>query len=294
MEHAMSPHRLLAALLLLGGLLAIPPSARAAESYDGCANRYITSLPATIGTQGTWCLGGNLSTNIATGNAITIAANNVTIDCNGFKIGGLAAGNGSRASGIHSDGKQNVTVRNCNIRGFFQGIFLDSGAGHLVEDNRLDNNLFTAISVSGDNNRVRRNAVYDTGGAANFKAVFVISGTADFENNVVSGVFADSPGGDLYGIESIGSGAQIRGNGISGFDMTAVQGGAVGTAYGIIVMANQQRMSGNHVAGGSGNIAGIGINIESHVATAYCLDNTVIGFDTAISGGCISEDNVTY
>src|SRR5690606_9034000 len=86
-------HRLLA-VLLLAGLLAIPSPARAAESYDSCAG-YIDSLPATISQQGVWCLRKNLSTNISTGHAITIAANNVTIDCNDFKIGGLAAGNGS-------------------------------------------------------------------------------------------------------------------------------------------------------------------------------------------------------
>src|SRR5690606_27324125 len=97
-------------------------------------------------------------------NAITIDANNVTIDCNSFKIGGLAAGNGSKANGIYTGDRQNATVRNCNIRGFYHGIDL-RGAGHLVEDNRLDNNLSTGIFTDGDNNAVIRNRVYDTGGA---------------------------------------------------------------------------------------------------------------------------------
>ena len=83
-------YRLLAALLL-GGLLAVPPSARAAESYDSCAG-YIDSLPATISRQGVWCLRKNLSASIGNGNAITIATNDVTIECNDFRGGGLAAG----------------------------------------------------------------------------------------------------------------------------------------------------------------------------------------------------------
>ncbi len=87
-------HLAAAAGLLLGGLTLQP--AHAAESYDNCTG-FIDSVPATITTQGTWCLRKNLATNITTGNAITIATNNVTIDCNDFKIGGLAAGSASRA-----------------------------------------------------------------------------------------------------------------------------------------------------------------------------------------------------
>src|SRR5690606_2774500 len=80
-EHAMTTtaYRLLAALLLLGGLLAVPSPARAAETYNTCAG-FIDSAPATISKQGVWCLRKNLSTNISSGNAITIATNNVTID----------------------------------------------------------------------------------------------------------------------------------------------------------------------------------------------------------------------
>ena len=66
-----------------------------------------------------WCLRHDLSTSIVSGQAIDIQANNVAIDCNDFKIGGLAAGNGSMAVGIHALTRQNATVRHCNIRGFY-------------------------------------------------------------------------------------------------------------------------------------------------------------------------------
>src|SRR5688500_982965 len=121
---------------LLAGLWAAMPTARAAESYDNCTG-FIDSLPATISTQGTWCLRKDVSTSMTSGIAITVAANNVTVDCNDFKIGGLAAGNDSSAFGIFTD-RQNVTVRHCSIRGFFYGIYL-IGAGNLIEDNLLDN-----------------------------------------------------------------------------------------------------------------------------------------------------------
>src|SRR5690606_1672911 len=145
-----------------------------------------------------------------------------------FKIGGLAAGNGSEARGIYASNKQNVTVRNCNIRGFFQGIFLDSGAGHLVEDNRLDGNLETAIYIANaDNSRVRRNAAYDTGGASGRRAAWGIDATADIIGNTVSGLSADQPGGTLHAIYAKGNGNQVRDNSTSGFNMVALQTGAV-------------------------------------------------------------------
>src|SRR5207342_2748301 len=107
-------------MLWLLALLLSPGLAKAAESYDNCSGT-IVSLPATISTQGTWCLKQDLATAITSGAAITINTNNVTIDCNNFKLGGLAAGLGTSAVGIYASGRQNTKVRHCNIRGFFNG-----------------------------------------------------------------------------------------------------------------------------------------------------------------------------
>src|SRR5688572_8652857 len=82
---SMTAIRLLAAALLAALLLAATAPARAASAYDSCTGT-IPALPATISTQGTWCLSKDLNTAVTTGNAITITANNVTIDCNGFKL----------------------------------------------------------------------------------------------------------------------------------------------------------------------------------------------------------------
>src|SRR6185369_12584927 len=95
---------------------------RAAESYDNCSGT-VASLPAVISTQGTWCFKQDLATSITFGNAITVTTNNVTLDCNNFKLGGLAAGVGTHAYGVYAGGygagRSNITVRNCNVRGFF-------------------------------------------------------------------------------------------------------------------------------------------------------------------------------
>ena len=85
----------------------------------------ITSLPYTISTQGVYCLTDHLSTAITTGNAITINTNNVVLDLNGFKLGGLSAGLGTQAHGIYAYQRQNITIKNGTVRGFFIGIYLD-------------------------------------------------------------------------------------------------------------------------------------------------------------------------
>jgi len=287
---AASMHRLFILLALLGGLSTFN-SARAAESYDACVG-FIDSVPTTITRQGTWCLRKDVSTNIVSGNAITIATNNVTIDCNGFKIGGLAAGAGSHAYGIAAYGRQNATVRHCNIRGFNTGITLNGGAGHLVEDNRLDNNLFYGIFVAGDNNRISRNVVYDTGGSTGATSPRGISGYADIVDNTVSGLFASAPGGTLYAIQVYAAGARIHGNTVSNLDMTAVQGGSVGNAIGLELGAPRMRASSNQIAGGESAINGHGIRV-SNASSAYCVDNTVGGFATNIHASCVGTGNVT-
>src|SRR5690606_34221996 len=209
--------------LLLFGLAPGPGGARAAESYDNCSG-FITSLPAVVSSQGVWCLRKDLSTGIGSGNAITIATNNVTIDCNGFRVGGLAAGPASTARGIQAQGRSNLSVRHCNIRGFRVAIEFDGGAGHLVEHNRLDSNLYAGIDIteSARNVTVRNNSIYDTGGAPGLVRVIAISGyNGTVEGNTVSGVYSNTPSTLSLGPMGIfwrGHGSVIRDNHVSNLD----------------------------------------------------------------------------
>ena len=260
------PTRLLAALALIAGLAAVPGSALAGQSYDNCTG-FIDSLPATISTQGVWCLDKNLGTAITSGNAITIATNNVTIDCNDFKIGGLAAGDASQANGIHASDRQNATVRHCNVRGFRVGIRLLDGAGHLVEDNLLDNNLENGIHVTGDNNLVQRNRVYDTGG--NFSAVYGINVTADVIDNTVAGVFAATSARGIF----VRGASTVRNNRVRG-----LQGN--GSVRGIMAYSSGSRVEGNHLAVPTGT-DGTGITGHFTGNGTACSNNVIAGFGTA-------------
>jgi len=150
------------AALLCFVILAAP--AEAARSYDNCTG-FVDSVPAVITTQGTWCLRADLSSALASGNIIQIATNNVTLDCNDFKLGGLAAGPGTLAIGVSITGRNNAVVRNCNIRGFLDGVSINGGGGHLVEGNRFDGNTVAGIRIVNADGTLRDNLVQDTGGS---------------------------------------------------------------------------------------------------------------------------------
>jgi len=173
------------------GALALAGSwhaARGAHSYDTCTG-YVDSLPATLSSPGLWCLRRNLSIGQDSGAAITIAANNVTVDCNDFKLDGLGAGLDTLAFGILAQGRANTTVRHCAVRGFYVGIRL-VGSGHLVEDNRFVGNTHNAIWTDGDGTTIRRNHIFDTGGGtqAPYDVALETSGVVDLLDNTIAGV----------------------------------------------------------------------------------------------------------
>ena len=272
----------LAGALLITGGLAFSGVAQAAESYDNC-NNFIDSLPATISTQGVWCLRKNVSTGITSGNAIRIMTNNVTIDCNGFKVGGLAGGPASKARGIHAEARQNITVRGCGVRGFDIGINIVGGAGHLVEKNHLDHNLSAGISVgtmfgpATENSIVRNNLVFDTGSPTVATAAGISSNGADVIGNTISGVLAKDDGMVVGAFT--GSGALVRGNRIRELAATGT-----GTVYGIFGVTDA-RIEDNALS-----MAGTGSgHMGIYGGSGYCMDNTIRKFpapmDSCIDAG---------
>ena len=280
----MSAFRLpLIVLALLGSLAAGP--VRAAEDYDNCTG-FITSLPASITTQGVWCLDRNLNTAISSGTAIFIATNNVTLDCNDFKVGGLAAGAASTANGIAASSRQNITIRNCNVRGFEDGISLDGG-GHVVEDNRLDSNLRRGIQVFDVDGKsvVRRNLVSDTGGQTGGAIAIGIFAVGDVIDNTVAGVHAEAPSTTVYGIQLNGGalGFEIRGNTVRGVVANSDPDGLEGLAVGIDLIGVGHTLAGNRLLDESWIVTAVpSIGIDSS-SSNFCIDNTISGFEDAMS-----------
>ena len=155
--------KLVASLLVLLTLVLVVAPAQA-ETVNCTA---ITALPAIITVQGVYCFIGDLATAMTEGSAIDIQTNNVVLDLNGFKLGGLAAGRGTRATGIFADNRQNVTIKNGTVRGFNGGISLTAGLsqGHVIENIRADQNTAVGISALGADVIVRNNQVVATGGS---------------------------------------------------------------------------------------------------------------------------------
>ncbi|QSX79705.1 right-handed parallel beta-helix repeat-containing protein [Agrilutibacter solisilvae] len=219
----------------------------------------------------------DLSTAMTSGNAVVIAANNVTLDCNGFKLGGLAAGPASTAWGVYASDRLNATVRHCNIRGFFIGLFLSGGGGHVVEDNRFDQNLGTALAIRyGTNtaNLVQRNRVFDTGGGPYSTAAIVAEG--DIIDNTVVGAFSAVAGGTTTGISAFGAGTEVRGN-----QVRELVPGSGGLTYGIFVNVTRVAVADNRIAN---QPAQAGIGIMGFGATdTFCAGNTITGFGTGMN-----------
>ena len=284
-------------LLGLALLLAAPRAAHAAQSYDNCTG-FITSVPTVITTQGTWCLKQDLATAIASGQAITISTNNVTIDCNNFKLGGLAAGSGTFAVGILAVDRFNETIRNCNIRGFEYGVLLtnsnsSSGGGHVIEDNRFDGNTFVGLRVEGDGSVIQRNRVTDTGGtttAANANAEAIETWYAvDVMDNTVSGVVATgSSTGNAFGIKAV---SNINGS-ISGNRIRGLAKVGTATVFGIYASVSDRVFIHDNDLAGDGS-SGSGPVVCSDSATSV-RNNTFSRFSGDMAGCNDDGGNVTH
>jgi len=207
------------ALLLLLAMLAWAKPAHAARSYDNCTG-FITSVPTVISTPGTWCLKQDVTTAITSGDAITIASDNVVLDCNDFRLDGLAGGLATTAFGVHALNQSNLKTRHCNIRGFYRGLFFEgTGGRHLVEDNHFDQNVFQGLRVNGDGSVIRHNLVTDTGGGPTGYAYGIsATGTVDIIDNTIVGlVAATGTNTNVYGLNlDLNVGGSIVGNRVEG------------------------------------------------------------------------------
>ena len=90
---------------------------------------------------------------------------------NGFKLGGLGAGDGTNTTGIFAFQRKNITIKNGIVRGFARGIALRddlsfaTSSGHVVKNILADQNTVFGIEVNGFGNTVSHNTVVDTGGS---------------------------------------------------------------------------------------------------------------------------------
>ena len=285
----MKRHLVLLAGLAIVPLAAFPDTARAAESFDSCKGT-IASLPAVIGSAGTWCLTASLATSATSGAAITINSNNVTIDCYDYIVSGLAAGAGTATVGVLAVGRINVGVRNCHLRGFRIGI-QGSGSTFLVRDNRIEASTIRGVSLGGDALVVADNQVVDTGGSSigNGAAIGMsIGGNARVTGNNVTGVAARAASGQgAWGIHIADEGAPAQSL-VEDNSVRSLVPDGVGLAVAIrSTSAGRISLRRNALFG-----EGTGIGLQCANAGGAVRENSLLGFATAISG-CSSDGGNT-
>ena len=291
-------HRHLAILALALAALCIPASgASAASSYDSCVG-FIDVVPIVISTPGRWCLRQNITTSDSAVYAINIATNNVTIDCNGFRLSNLPAGIGTRSSGIVAfQANAQVTVRNCMIEGFAYGTYIATnppGTGYVIENNRFSQNRWYGVRLAGVGSVVRGNIVTNTGRLPNADSGTGIhaAGNVEVIDNVVDGVSGDGSvsnftpigiyaGNDAF-IPVLATGVQVRGNRVRNLiqigrgqaEGISVDGPAMSVRDNLIVQRDQTPGWGVVCADGDGRVRDNVIqNYTSAIAIGICIDD---------------------
>lgn len=247
----------------------------------------ITTIPIVITVQGVYCFKQHLGTAITTGNAIEIQTSNVTIDFNGFKLGGLAAGPGTSAKGIYSANTSNITIRNGIVRGFQSGIYLlgllgGNSQGHLIEDMLLDRNTAYGTNMNDvKDTLVRNNRIVDTGPGDNFTSAVAIrigSGSTDviIEDNIISGVSETFSATGI--LVNASNSVQLRGNVVQRI-VDAMTRRGIYLDGGDDILVLQNRILNLASIGGE-----FGINVTGSGTNISCINNVTIGFGTGIDG----------
>jgi hypothetical protein len=217
----------------LVALMVLAVSAHATVAFAQSADCVeITGLPVTISQPGKYCLYQGFTVNSATIKAITVAANDVTLDCRGHTIRNTATSNAGSSEGVYAVGRSNVTVRNCRIQGgFTNGISIiqdsskpTSSYYNTIEGNYVAASYWHGIRAYGSAIEIKGNRVVDVGGQANNYAIGIrvagstVTGSSKLQvvqDNAVWGT--NSPYNNAYGIMSDSSLASlIRMNSIVG------------------------------------------------------------------------------
>ena len=252
--------------------------------------RPIVSLPYTITIQGNYCLVQNLSTAVTAGNAITIASDFVNLDLKGFKIGGGAAGPGTQANGVYARDRQNVSIKNGNIRGFFRAVYLEdttgtftASQGHVVQNVRADENTYEGIHVQGRGNVVRNNQVVTTGGTTVFGA------DADAYGIHMEGPEARVLNNDVTDTNPAGAGAGIaiavEQAGAAVVEKNRLANSIPNNSYGV------KLVSGDDILVIGNRIARTAFGVFYDTATGRYRDNLATGVATPYAGGTDAGNN---
>jgi hypothetical protein len=149
----------------------------------------ISFAPFVITNPGSYYLTTNLFVTVVNTNAITIQANNVTIDLNGFTLSGTGTGDGIQAASPF----QQLMVRNGIIQDWSNGVDVAVGNGGVFNDVFFLNNAIFGL-VIGTNFLVQ-----DCQAVGNYNGIEIVGSGATLLNdncsfNTNAGFYAVGPG----------------------------------------------------------------------------------------------------
>ena len=145
---------------------------------------------------------------------ITAQANNLILDCGGHRIDGTDSA-GSR--GIYSNSYNNLTIRNCNITDWGNGIYLTFSSYNTIYNDSIDsdqtNGIYTSSSNSNLIDRVnvsssQNHGLYITGSSNNNIT------DSEFNYDVSYGIFMDSSSNNNIVNNSVFRGNELNGMGV--------------------------------------------------------------------------------
>jgi hypothetical protein len=234
----------------------------------------VTTLPATLSSPGVYCLTSNLVYS-GTADAIVIAAGDVVIDFQQFRLRSTTGDNG-----VLVNSGDDVVIPNGKIDGFHNAIRLSGGRAALVEKMRISQTRNISIVSTANSPIIRENRI-DRAGAT---AIATFGNQVKILDNDIT-FHENNP---YYGIGSDGSQALIQGN-----RMSQVSG------YGITVLGAGNIIRNNVVNGVANTVTLIGVltpvrGTSSAIVEGNVLRNGALGISAGAATTGKYRDNITH
>ncbi len=255
-------------------------SIQTTAAYDAstCIPIKQADIPLIINQPGHYCLTEHI---VSADRAITITADDVTLNLNGHAIDGSANTADTTQDGITCNSSDNLTITNGSIYGYAIGIDLISGCkGTEISNMHIHHNYQYGIkNVSSSHNlTILNNRINNIGSSTNSTNAYGIYALYTMgliiSGNTIDSITASGTA-SAWGIQSVAAlGGQILGNHISNLNVDTGDAYPIEAISGVNLLIKDNNISG---PGGTTAIRG------GNTATILCVGNITFGYSTTIS-----------